>query len=115
MKLFPDGFRGLIPPLVEVAALPIVGETVGIVGINEPSPRVPAVGNALGSGTGGAEPTPRLPISVDPNGIPVRAPPPGVVGDVDVGVEDDAMLPEPHIPDIPEVSSIPGRRHSRRH
>jgi hypothetical protein len=50
-----------------------------------------------------------LPISVDPIGIPVRAPPPGVVGDVDVGVDEEAMLlePEPHIPDIPEVSSIP--------
>jgi len=50
-----------------------------------------------------------LPISVDPIGIPVRAPPPGVVGDVDVGVEDAAMLldPEPHIPDMPEVCSIP--------
>jgi hypothetical protein len=45
---------------------------------------------------------------VDPNGIPVRAAPPGVVGDVDVGVEDAAMLlePEPHIPDMPEVCSI---------
>jgi hypothetical protein len=31
------------------------------------------------------------------------------VGDVDVGVDDEARLlePEPHIPDIPEVSSIP--------
>jgi len=31
------------------------------------------------------------------------------VGDVDVGVDDEAILlePEPHIPDIPEVSSIP--------
>jgi hypothetical protein len=50
-----------------------------------------------------------LPISVDPNGSPVRALPPGVVGDVDVGVEDAAMLlePEPHIPDMPEVCSIP--------
>jgi hypothetical protein len=50
-----------------------------------------------------------LPISVDPNGIPVRAVPPGVVGEVDVGVEDAAMLldPEPHIPDMPEVCSMP--------
>jgi hypothetical protein len=50
-----------------------------------------------------------LPISVDPNGSPVRAAPPGVVGDVDVGVDDEAILlePEPHIPDIPDVSSIP--------
>jgi hypothetical protein len=46
---------------------------------------------------------------VDPIGIPVRAPPPGVVGDVDVGVEEEIMLPEPepHIPDMPEVCSIP--------
>jgi len=31
------------------------------------------------------------------------------VGDVDVGVDDAAMLlePEPHIPDNPDVSSIP--------
>ncbi len=32
-----------------------------------------------------------------------------VVGDVDVGDDDEAMLlePEPHIPDNPDVSSIP--------
>ena len=50
-----------------------------------------------------------MPISIDPNGSPVRAAPPGVVGDVDVGVDDEAMLldPEPHIPDNPEVSSMP--------
>jgi hypothetical protein len=53
--------------------------------------------------------TPRLPISKDPNGIPVRAPPPGTVGDVEIGMDDEAMLlePEPHIPDIPDVSSVP--------
>jgi hypothetical protein len=80
---------------------------MGIVGIS--SVELPTVGNTLIVGTAAAELTPRLPISVDPNGIPVRAPPPGVVGDVDVGVDDEAMLldPEPHIPDIPEVSSIP--------
>jgi hypothetical protein len=61
----------------------------------------------IGTATPGL--TPRLPISVDPRGIPVRAAPPGVVGDVDVGVDDEAMLaePEPHIPDNPDVSSIP--------
>jgi hypothetical protein len=50
-----------------------------------------------------------LPISKDPNGIPVRAPPPGVVEDVDVGVDDAVTLlePEPHIPDVPEVCIIP--------
>jgi hypothetical protein len=79
---------------------------VGIVGTG---PTVPRVGDTLIVGTAAAELIPRLPISIDPNGSPVRAAPPGVVGDVDVGVDDEAMLldPEPHIPDSPEVSSIP--------
>jgi hypothetical protein len=79
---------------------------VGIVGV---SPTVPTVGDTVIVGTAAAELTPRLPISVDPNGSPVRATPPGAVGDVDVGVDDEAMLlePEPHIPDNPEVSSTP--------
>jgi len=79
---------------------------VGIVGTNG---AVPRVGNTLIVGTAAAELTPRLPISIDPNGSPVRAAPPGVVGDVDVGVDDEAILlePEPHIPDIPDVSGIP--------
>jgi hypothetical protein len=58
-------------------------------------------------GTGATELTPRLPISIEPNGIPVRAIPPGTVGEV--GVEDAVRLldPEPHIPDIPAVSIVP--------
>ena len=58
-------------------------------------------------GTGTAELTPRLPISIEPSGIPVRGAPPGAVGEV--GLEDAARLlePEPHIPDIPAVSIIP--------
>jgi hypothetical protein len=58
------------------------------------------------SGAGGL--TPALPISKEPNGIPVRGAPPGATGDV-VGVDDAVMLlePEPHIPDIPAVSVIP--------
>lgn len=50
-----------------------------------------------------------MPTSMEPSGMPVRAPPPGVVGDVDVGVDDEAILlePEPHMPDNPVVSSIP--------
>jgi len=44
-------------------ALPIEGETLGVVGIEEPNAGVPAMGNALGSGTAGVELTPRLPIS----------------------------------------------------
>ena len=79
---------------------------VGIVGTG---PTIPTMGDTLIVGTTAAELTPRLPISKDPNGIPVRAAPPGVVGDVDVGVDDEATLlePDPHIPDNPDVSSIP--------
>jgi hypothetical protein len=76
---------------------------VGIVGAG------PTIGGTLRVGTIAAELTPRLLISVEPNGSPVRAAPPGAVGDVKVGVEEDAMLlePEPHIPERPEVSSTP--------
>jgi hypothetical protein len=74
---------------------------VGMTGV------APTIGGTLMVGIAAAELTPRLLISVDPNGSPVRAPPPAVVGEV--GVEEDMILlePEPHIPDIPEVSSIP--------
>jgi hypothetical protein len=82
---------------------------VGMVGTTEVDPTNPTLGDTLSVGTAAAELTPRLLISVDPNGSPVRAAPPIVVGDVDVGVEDEARLlePEPHIPDMPEVCSIP--------
>jgi hypothetical protein len=101
-----------IPPeAVHVEVLAVAGETVGTAGTTELGPTVPTTGNTPVVGTAGAELTPRLPISIEPKGIPVRAAPPGVVGvvDVDVGVDDDAMLvePEPHIPDIPDVASIP--------
>jgi hypothetical protein len=81
--------------------------TVGIVGTSKFGPTVLTMGNTLG--TAGTELTPRLLISIEPKGMPVRATPPGTVGAVDVGVDDEAMLlePEPHIPDIPDVSSIP--------
>ena len=80
--------------------------TGGIVGIGELGP---TVGDTPVVGTNGAELTPRLLISIEPNGIPARAPPLGVVDDVDVGFDDEATLlePEPHIPDDPDVSSIP--------
>ena len=104
------------PPVApHVAALVVVDETVGVIGANALGPTVPTMGNTPIVGTAGAELTPRLLISIEPNGIPVRATPPGVVGDVDVGVDDEAMLlePEPHIPDMPDVSipavvDIPG-------
>jgi hypothetical protein len=94
------------PALVVVDEAVDGDETVGKIGTNGAEP---TVGNTLIVGTAAAELTPRLPISVDPIGIPVRAPPPGVVDDVDVGVDDAATLlePEPHIPDSPDVSSIP--------
>jgi hypothetical protein len=65
------------------------------------------VGDTPGVGTAGAALTPRLPTSVDPNGIPVGTGMLVVVGDI--GVEDAARLlePEPHIPVRPEVSSVP--------
>jgi hypothetical protein len=80
-------------------------ESVGIIDV----PTGPVVGNTLIVGTATAGLTPRLPISVEPNGTPVRATPPGAIGDVDVGVDEEAMLlePEPHIPDSPDVSNIP--------
>jgi hypothetical protein len=83
------------------------GVTVGMVGTTAVGPTKPTLGDTLSVGTAAAELTPRFPISVDPNGMPVRAAPPGVVGDV--GVEDETMLlePEPHIPDMPEVCSNP--------
>src|SRR5882757_7150481 len=96
-----------LPTVLVVVVETVAGDvTVGIVGTNG---AVPRVGNTLIVGTAAAELTPRLPISVDPNGSPVRAAPPGVVGDVDVGVDDEAILlePEPHISDIPEVVGIP--------
>src|ERR1700716_3381535 len=98
------------PPVVaQVVVLAVAGETVGIVGSSGLGPTVPTMGNTPTVGTAGAELIPRLLISVESNGIPVRAKPPGVVGNVDVGVDDEAMLlePEPHIPDIPDVLSIP--------
>ncbi|WP_029582634.1 hypothetical protein [Bradyrhizobium sp. URHD0069] len=98
-----------MPPVTEhVAVLAVAGKAAGIVGTDELGPTVPTMGKTPVVGTAGAELTPRLLISVESNGIPVRAAPPGVVGnvDVDVGADDEAMLlePEPHIPDIPDVS-----------
>jgi hypothetical protein len=94
----------------QVAVLAVVGKA-GIVGIGALGPTVPTTGKTPVVGTAGAELTPRLAISVEPIGIPVRAAPPDVMGTVDaaVGADDEAMLldPEPHIPDIPDVSSIP--------
>jgi hypothetical protein len=84
----------------EVAAGGVTEGTVGTITVDPTEPRI---GDTPSVGTVAGELTPRLPISMDPNGIPVRATPPGTVG-----VEDAAILlePEPHIPDMPEVCSI---------
>lgn len=87
-------------------------ETVGreaIVGIVGAGPTVSTEGDTLTMGTAAAELTPRLPISIEPSGIPVRAAPPGTVGAVEAGADDETTLlePEPHVPDIPAVSSVP--------
>ena len=78
--------------------------TVGIV-----SAKLPVTSGTAGVGSSAAELTPRLPISVEPKGTPVFGLPPGVVGAVEVGLDDAAMLlePEPHMPDMPAVSSVP--------
>src|SRR4051812_30071906 len=74
------------PPVVPHTAEVIVGdETVGTVGNTALGPTVPTMGNTPTVGTAGAELTPRLAISVEASGIPVRAKPPGTVGNVDVG------------------------------
>jgi len=106
----------------EVDVRPVVGQgrvivvvtgggdvTVGRVGTTGVGPTALPMGGTLIVGIAAAELTPRLPISIDPRGIPVRATPPGAVGDVDVGVEEDTTLlePAPHIPDRPEVCTIP--------
>jgi hypothetical protein len=94
--------------IVQGIVLP-VGETVGIVGSDELDPTLPVMGNTLGAGTTCAALTPKLLIPVESNGTPTRAAPLVVVGDVDVGLDDAAMLrePEPHIPVNPDVCSIP--------
>jgi hypothetical protein len=97
------------PVVPHAAVFTVEGETVGIVGANRLGIAGAAKGDMFVVGIAGAELTPRLVISTESIGIPVRAAPPGVVGNVDVGVDDAAMLPEPepHIPDIPDVSIIP--------
>jgi hypothetical protein len=114
----PAPAKAPIPPLpgfahaglLDAVVDEVTGARTGIVGAGELGAMVLAMGNTLGSGTAGVELMPRLPISKDPSGIPVRAAPPGVVGDVDVGADEAARLlePEPHAPDIPDVSGIPG-------
>ena len=83
---------------------------MGIVGTDGAElPTLAVVGDTLVVGTADGGLTPRLPISEDPNGTPVRVLPVTVVDEVEVGLDDEATLlePEPHIPDNPDVSSMP--------
>jgi hypothetical protein len=59
-------------------------------------------GNGLGVGTTGAALTPALPISVEPNGIPIRAAPPDGVA------TDDGVLVLALVPHAP-VAALPGK------
>src|SRR6202040_3207409 len=68
-----------------------------------PLPIVEGFGPGVGTTTNGL--TPALPISTEPNGIPVRAAPPGEVGDV--AADDEALLLE-LVPHVPEVAAPPG-------
>jgi hypothetical protein len=85
-----------------IAAGDMTVGTVGMVGATmlgvAATPRV---------GTAAPELTPRLASSVEPSGTPARAAPPVTVGEV--GVDDATALfdPEPHIPDMPDVSITP--------
>ena len=85
--------------------------TAGIIGTDGVElPTLAAVGDTLVVGAAAVGLTPTLPISVEPSGTPARVAPLAVVGDIEVGDDDAAMLPEPepHIPDNPDVSSMPG-------
>jgi hypothetical protein len=68
-----------------------------------PLPIVEGFGLGVGTTTNGL--TPALPISTEPNGSPVRAAPPGEVGDV--AADDEALLLE-LVPHVPEVAAPPG-------
>jgi hypothetical protein len=58
---------------------------------------------------GAVELTPALLISDESSGMPGGGTPPAAVGEVDDGADDAAIFvePEPHMPDIPDVSIIP--------
>jgi hypothetical protein len=98
-------------PLVAAGTLLMVAGnvTVGTAGAIAVGSTLPEKGDAVGVGTGAAELTPRLVISVESSGMPTGLLPELVDEDVDIGVEDELTLvePEPHIPDIPDVSMIP--------
>ena len=98
-----------LPGIVEAEVLGAVARMLGTVGSAATGPTTPGSGDTPGVGTAAAELMPRLLISEESSGMPVRLTPPTVVGEVDDGVDDAVTLdePEPHIPDIPDVSMRP--------
>jgi hypothetical protein len=83
---------------------PVVGGNVLEVPIVDGNgPTVPIIdGDALGVGTTTNGLTPALPISTEPNGIPVRA---TVLGDMDdIAAVDEALLLEL----VPQIAGLPG-------
>ena len=86
-----------------------VDGTATVVIVGAVGATLPVTSGTAGVGSSAAELTPRLPSSVEPRGTPVLGLPPSVVGAVEAGLEDAAMLlePEPHMPDMPAVLSEP--------
>src|ERR1700731_28040 len=70
-----------------------------VVGQGMPLPIVEGFGLGVGTTSNGL--TPALPISTEPNGIPVRAAPPGGAGDV------AALLVE-LVPQASDIAALPG-------
>jgi hypothetical protein len=68
-----------------------------------PLPIVEGFGLGVGTTVNGL--IPALPISTEPIGIPVRAPPPGGAGDV---AADNEAPPFELMPQGPEVAALPG-------
>ena len=109
----PGARAGTVLCIPEMLGIPVIGLVVAgmVVVFGAESGATDAVGNVEATvgvtvmvGTIAAELTPRLPISVEPMGMPVRGTPPGVVGDV--GADDAATLfaPAPHMAWLPDVS-----------
>jgi hypothetical protein len=91
----------IVPQLVEdmedgEGESPVVGQGM---------PLLIVEGFGLGVGTTSNGLTPALPISTEPNGIPIRGAPPGEVGDV--AADDEALLLE-LVPHVPAVAAPPG-------
>jgi hypothetical protein len=122
LAVIPETLPGIAVVAVKVGSGAVTTGAAGIAGGATPGPAMLANGDKLGVGIVAQEPTPRLAISQEASGIPVRGLPPGVVGAVDIGADGDIGGPfdaKLHIPetptvsveevvDIPEVGNIPG-------